>query len=153
MFNFSTGKERRTAAGEPVNAAVQTVANANAAGEEKNPAIAARMSEIEAQRQSLIQKNPDFDMKAEMQNQDFVNYVWGSNLSVEDAYYLVHREELLEQARLNGMQMALNRSNRVPENGTSKSRPAIAKKSPKDLSDKEVDAIIARVKNGETVTF
>lgn len=140
MFHFSTNKESQN-----TNPSPQT------AGE--NPAVTARMSEIEAQRQAFLQKNPSFDMKAEMQNKDFVNYVWGSNLSIEDAYYLVHREELLEQARLSGMEAALKRSNRVPENGTAKSRPAIAKKSPKDLSDKEVDAIIARAKNGETITF
>ncbi len=153
MFHIHPTKDRRDMSGNPTNGMSQTAANGSARNEEQNPAVAARMSEIEAQRQALLQKNPDFDMKAEMQNPDFVNYVWGSNLSVEDAYYLVHREELLEQARLEGMQMALKRSNRVPENGTLKSRPAIAKKSPKDLSDKEVDAIIARAKNGETITF
>lgn len=145
MFHIYPTKDRREMSGNP--------ANGSALNAEKNPAVAARLSEIETQRQAMLQKNPDFDMKAEMQNQNFINYVWGSNLSVEDAYYLVHREELLEQARLDGMQMALKRSNRVPENGTLKSRPAIAKKSPKDLSDKEVDAIIARAKNGETITF
>ena len=145
MFHIHPTKDRREMNGNP--------ANSSAVNGEKNPAVAARLSEIETQRQAMLQENPDFDMKAEMQNQDFINYVWGSNLSVEDAYYLVHREELLEQARLDGMQMALRRSNRVPENGTLKSRPAIAKKSPKDLSDKEVDAIIARAKNGETITF
>ena len=153
MFHIHPTKERRDVSGNPTNGMPETAANNGALKGTENPAVAARLSEIDAQRQALLQKNPDFDMKAEMENQDFINYVWGNNLSVEDAYYLVHREELLEQARLDGMQMALKRSNRVPENGTLKSRPAIAKKSPKDLSDKEVDAIIARAKNGETITF
>ena len=118
-----------------------------------NPAAMQRIAEIESQRLALMRKNPDFDMKAEMQNPAFVNYVWGNNLTVEDAYFLVHREELLEQARTEAMEALLARRARIPENGIAKSRPAIAKKNPKDLSDKEIDAIIERVRNGETISF
>ena len=32
-------------------------------------------------------------MRREMQNPKFCNYVWGNGLSIEDAYYLCHREE------------------------------------------------------------
>lgn len=147
MFHFTSTKEHQetpalTKPKVPVSAP-----------EQEDPAIEQRIADIEAQRLAFIRKNPDFDMKQEMENPNFINYVWGNNLSVEDAYFLVHREELLEQARQAGANALLARKARVPENGTTKSRPAIAKKNPKDLSDKEVDAIIQRAKNGETITF
>ena len=116
-------------------------------------AIESKIQEIEAQRRAFMSKNPDFDMRAEMQNPDFINYVWGMGLTVEDAYFLVHKEELLEQARMEAAEMLLERRNRIRENGADKNRPAIAKKNPKDLSDKEIDSIIERAKNGEKITF
>ena len=147
MFNF-TGTKGRQETPDLTQPKAQV-----SAPEQNNPAIEQRIADIEAQRLAFIRKNPDFDMKQEMENPAFVNYVWGNNLTVEDAYFLAHREELLEQARQEGAKAMLARKARVPENGTAKSRPAIAKKNPKDLSDKEVDAIIQRAKNGETITF
>lgn len=52
-----------------------------------------RTSEIDAQVKEFSEKNPNFDMRREMQNPKFCNYVWGNGLSIEDAYYLCHREE------------------------------------------------------------
>lgn len=169
MFNFTGTKGRQQLPTDPNGTLPQTGAKvsgnaqsmqmpspqAQVSGTEgrANPAIEARIAEIEAQRQAFTRKMPDFDMKSEMENPAFVNYVWGNNLSVEDAYFLVHRQELLEQARTEGMEALLARKARVPENGTAKNRPAIAKKNPKDLSDKEVDAIIERARNGEKITF
>ena len=112
-----------------------------------------RIDEIEAQRQAFARQNPNFDMRTEMENPAFVNYVWGNGLSVEDAYFLVHREELLEQAGLEAVQEMLERRNRISENGAAKNRPAIARKNPKDLSDKEVDDIIERARRGEKISF
>ena len=120
---------------------------------ETDMAIESKIQEIEAQRRAFMLKNPDFDMRAEMQNPDFINYVWGMGLTVEDAYFLVHKEELLEQARMEAAEMLLERRNRIRENGADKNRPAIAKKNPKDLSDKEIDSSIERAKNGEKITF
>ena len=172
MFNFTGTKGRQQLPTDPNGTLPQTGAKASTGGAnaqpaqvsspqvqasggavKTNPAIDARIAEIEAQRQAFARKNPDFDMKSEMEHPAFVNYVWGNNLSVEDAYFLVHRQELLEQARTEGMEVLLARKARVPENGTAKNRPAIAKKNPKDLSDKEVDAIIERARNGEKITF
>ncbi|MBE5039889.1 hypothetical protein [Ructibacterium gallinarum] len=112
-----------------------------------------RIDEIEAQRQAFARQNPNFDMRAEMENPAFVNYVWGNGLSIEDAYFLVHREELLEQAGMEAVQEMLERRNRISENGAAKNRPAIARKNPKDLSDKEVDDIIERARRGEKISF
>lgn len=112
-----------------------------------------RIEEIDAQRMAFAAKNPDFDMKTEMQNPAFVNYVWGNNLSVEDAYLLVHMEEIVDSARAEAIEEFRNAQNRIPENGASKNRPAMTSKNPKDLTDKEIDAIIERARNGEKITF
>ncbi len=174
MFNFTTSTKGRrqtlptdpasqALAGqgqEPVPARNQTAGSPPApaavppeqAGAQ-DPYVEQRIAEIEAQRQAFMRKNPDFDMKSEMQNPDFVNYVWGSGLTVEDAFFLVHRDELLEQARAEALEELTAHRDRIPENGAGKNRPAIAKKNPKDLSDKEIDAIITRARNGEKITF
>lgn len=147
MFNFTNTKGRQ-------DAPVQPQPQAAAMPQQADPAVEQRLTEIEAQRVAFSRKNPAFDMKQEMDNNPaFVNYVWWNNLTVEEAYFLTHREELLEEAHQEGIKSALSRKTRVVENGTSKSRPAIAKKNPKDLTDKEIDAIIQRAKNGETITF
>ncbi len=119
----------------------------------ENPYLNQRTREIEAQRIAFQQKNPDFDMKAELQNPAFVRYVFQNNLSVEEAFFLVHREEILETAKAEALEEFSARRSRIPENGATKNRPAIAKKNPKDLSDKEIDAIIERAKNGEKISF
>ncbi len=118
-----------------------------------NALVEKQIQEIEAQRIAFTRQNPDFDMKKEMQNPDFVNYVWGKGLTVEEAYFLVHRQELLEEARVDAMEELAARRDRMVENGAAKNRPAIAKKNPKDLTDKEIDAIIERARNGEKITF
>ncbi len=163
MFNFTSNTKARqqvqttnpTAAQEPVQGMMPEGMQSNSleSVQQTHPYIKQRMEEIEAQRIAFQQKAPDFDMKAELENPDFVNYVWGKGLTVEEAYFLVHREELLEQARMEAMEELASRRARIQENGAAKNRPAIAKKNPKDLSDKEIDAIIERAKNGEKITF
>ncbi|MBQ4145646.1 MAG: hypothetical protein IJD36_03355 [Clostridia bacterium] len=133
-------------------------ANSGANQVEENPNIVlnnadSRNEEIEAQRIAFQKENPDFDMAAELENPQFVNYIWANGLSVEDAFFLVHREELLEQARLDAMEELAQRQERIPENGAAKNRPAIAKKNPKDLTGKEIESIIERARKGEKITF
>lgn len=164
MFNFTSNTKNRQQTLPTDPAAAQTSkAPAAAAGTQNSqmqqstqsadPYVEQRIDEIESQRIAFQRQNPDFDMKAEMQNPDFVNYVWGKGLTVEEAYFLVHRRELLNQARSEAMEELMARRERIAENGAAKNRPAIAKKNPKDLSDKEIDAIIERVRKGEKITF
>ena len=118
-----------------------------------DPEIERMIDEIEAQRIEFSKKYPDFDMRAEMENPQFSNYVWANGLSVEDAFFLTHKEEIIEEQVNTAVAEMLSRRDRIAENGAAKNRPAIAKKNPKDLSDKEIDAIIERAKNGEKITF
>ncbi len=150
MFNFTnTNKPRQELSAAPAssqNLSGQDPASLEALAEQK-------VQEIEAQRIAFAKKNPDFDMKTEMENPAFKNYLWGNGLTVEEAYFLAHREDLLENARRDALSSLAERQGRMVENGAAKNRPAIAKKNPKDLTDKEIDAIIERVRNGEKITF
>ena len=147
MFNFTTAQNSRQKTEEPLKN------QKTAAAGEIDPKMEAMIDEIEKQRLAFSRKNPDFDMKKEMENPDFVRYVWEKGLTIEEAYFLVHREELLEQSARESEQAMAERSKRMVENGAGKNHPAIAKKNPKDLSDKEVDDIIERVRRGEKVSF
>lgn len=151
MFNFATGQKSR----QQSETEIPAKAYEEKAPEKKelDSRMEARIDEIEKQRLEFARKNPDFDMKKEMENPDFVKYVWGKGLTVEEAYFLVHREELLEQSRQETVNALSERRQRILENGAGKNRPAIAKKNPRDLSDKEVDEIIERVRRGEKVSF
>lgn len=154
MFNFTSNQKLRQQEGEAMpSRGTAKAGEAAPKTAEADPYVEQRIEEIEKQRLAFSRKNPGFDMKAEMQNPDFVNYVWGKGLTVEEAYFLVHREELLEKTRAEALEELSSRKERILENGAGKNRPAIAKKNPKDLSDKEVDAIIERVRNGEKITF
>lgn len=113
-----------------------------------------RADEIERQNIEFMRKCPTFDMKTEIQNPDFVKYIWGHGLSVEEAYFLVHREDIIDEEVRRATDKMLARRGRISENGAAKSSPAaVVKKNPKDMSDKEIDKIIERVKNGEKVSF
>ena len=154
MFNFNTSKKQS----EPnLNTLVNGGANADdykaegsSIGNQREAYINSKMQEIEKQRIEFMKKNPGFDMKAEMENPAFVEYVWGKGLTVEEAYFLAHKDEII------GAAMKKNRSavsNRIAENGAGKNSPASVKKNPKDMTDKEIDAIIERVSRGEKISF
>lgn len=172
MFNFNTNKRNA----EPsMNTAMRTngsgnmpsrqggqAANINAVPQngmqngmdfEQQAFIRARAEELENQRRDFMRKRPDFDLETEMQNPEFAKYVLAMGLSIEDAFYLVHKDEIIQEE----IQAALNRlaarRERISENGAGKNSPAVVKKNPKDMSDKEIDAIIERVRNGEKISF
>ena len=96
MFNFTnTNKNRQQelpAAPASSGANQQNLGSIEAMAEQK-------VQEIEAQRIAFAKKNPGFDMKTELENPAFKNYLWVNGLTVEEAYFLAHREELLENAR------------------------------------------------------
>lgn len=115
--------------------------------------ISRRNAEIDAQVQEFTRKNPMFDMRREIQNPQFCNYVWGNGLSIEDAYCLVHRNDSANGSNMNFNQNRMIEK-RIPENGTGRSGGSgMIKKNPKDLSDEEIDEIVQRVRNGEKISF
>ncbi len=161
MFSFSNKRQ------EDINPA--TMVNGNTSGASQPSAkmegantpqklnedeyIENRVAEIERQHQAFLQKKPDFDMKTELQNDTFVGYIWKNGLSVEDAYLLTHRDEVVEEAVADAIKRIQDRRNRISENGAGKNSPVSVKKNPKEMSDKEIDSIIERVRNGEKISF
>lgn len=114
-----------------------------------------RSAEIDHQVKEFSDKNPNFDMGKEMQNPEFCTYIWGNGLSVEDAYYLTHKDN-------NGIDNSQKKSNyysqlnhkRIAENGIGRQGGnGMVKKNPKDLSDEEIDDIVKRVRDGEKISF
>ena len=157
MFNFNTQKKQTA---PNMNAQVQGGNNPTAMPASESGVAATqedyvnnRVAEIEAQRREFMAKKPDFDMQAELQNPDFAKYLMKNGLSVEDAYFLAHRDEIIETAVKNAFSRFSARQNRITENGIGKNSAAVVKKNPKDMSDKEIDSIIERVNNGEKISF
>lgn len=165
MFNFNTNRRSAepsaNAAFAKGNGEGNSIPNKGngaqlpqgAANSEQEAYINSRIQEIEAQREEFMKKRPDFDMKTEMQNPDFAKYVWNMGLTVEEAFYLVHREDLIREGVYEAMNRLAARRERISENGAGKNSPASFKKNPKELTDSEVDEIIERVRNGEKISF
>lgn len=159
MLGFGTNKTALKQA--PVPAAArrqqQPAAPAEAAAQQTDPRMQAfidqRIDEVEAQVRAFRQKKPDFDLEQEMQNTAFADYLWNKGLSVEDAYLLAHKEEIFQQVRAEALQALRERQGRITENGAGKNSPVLAKKNPRDLTDAEIEDILARVQNGERISF
>ncbi len=141
MFNFNTTKRQPN-----LNSVVK-------GAEENDASVNTKALEIDSQRREFEKKNPEFNMKAEMENKDFVNYILKNGLSVEDAYFLTHRDEIIKGAAEQAVNRLNIRRDRIAENGAGKNSPASVRKNPKDMSDKEIDSIIERVRNGEKISF
>ena len=170
MFNFNTNRRSVEpsfggSAAAPAAAAqskkqvtaqtapTQAMTTAGTQMTEQDAYMNARIEEIEAQRIEFMRKNPEFDMQLEMENPKFAEYVLLMGLSVEDAYFLVHRDEIIDDAVNSALERIASRRSRIVENGAGKNSPAAVKKNPKDLSDSEIDDIIERVRSGEKVSF
>ena len=115
------------------------------------------------QADALRQKLPGFDMRKEMQDPNFVRLTSpGVGLSVEDAYYLLHREELQQNAVRSAAQqtrqeiantMRANRA-RPSENGVrASSAVEDIRSDPRKLSRADHREIKRRVLNGEKIAF
>lgn len=159
MFNFNTSARQKQldtdelAIGAKGGSAETERADLQQMQSDNDDYVNSRINELEAQRREFMAKKPDFDMKLEMQNPQFAAYVMKNRLSVEDAYFLVHRDEVIGDAVKEMMDRITQRRGRIVENGAGKNSPASVKKNPGDMSDKEIDAIIERVQNGEKVSF
>lgn len=157
MFNLnSIKKQNQPNMNSVVNGANSAASNYREEGTfddaQREAFINSKVQELEKQHLEFIKKNPEFDIKAEMENPVFKNYVLGAGLSIEDAYILTHKEEILGALEKKTSKRTAM-SDRIAENGAGKNSPASVKKNPKDMSDKEIDAIIERVNRGEKISF
>lgn len=67
--------------------------NAARREEELNAQARAIQTDWEGQAEALKKAVPDFDLRANMQNSEFADYVVNKRLSIADAYYLTRRAE------------------------------------------------------------
>ena len=103
---------------------------------------------------------PNFDLAKELENEDFRNDLINSGKSLQKVYESAHLEEILagaiqttanktREATINNIRA---RGMRPPENGTRRGSVKV-KKDVNELTDKDIDDIMRRVKKGEKVTF
>ena len=103
---------------------------------------------------------PSFDLKAEMQNQKFVDLL-RSNIDAKTAYEVVHKDEIIPAAMQFAVQTAESKfakkiaanGARPAENGTSSGSPAVVKSDVSQLTKAERQAYIRRAQQGETIRF
>ena len=103
---------------------------------------------------------PTFDLRAELQNPQFARLTSPSvNLSVEEAYWLCHRNELQPAAMAAGVQVATQRlsnaiqagQRRPSENGTARGAAVETKTDPTKLTRADREEIRRRVARGEKI--
>lgn len=121
----------------------------------------ARLAE---QGEELKKTFPNFDLRTELQNDTFKRLTSPSvGLSVADAYFAIHRNELTPQLMCYGMQRAQQQMGQTlqaqaarPAEGAMRNNGQAAadvKLNPKAMTRKEREAIKRRVQMGEKVSF
>lgn len=127
------------------------------AQKEKDAQNAKAWQEILQQAEALKETYPDFDIEAEMQNEDFGHMV-AVGIPVKNAYEVVHLQEL--QARAGSVvakKTAEKVANSVKANkrrtveGNTTSQAVVVKSDPSSWTDEERDAVYERVMNGEKI--
>ena len=101
---------------------------------------------------------PNFDLSAELENEKFRDKLVNSGDSLREVYEATHLQEIIAGAIQTTAQKAREavtndiraRGMRPPENGTRGGSVSV-KKDVNDLTDKDIERIIARVRAGELV--
>ena len=115
---------------------------------------------LEQQGEAMKKVFPKFDLRTELQNPAFVRMTSPSvGLSVEDAYYAVHRKELQEAAmQVTAQKVAQKISNdiqsgnrRPNENGTSGQAPSVTTFDYRNASREQREALKKRIRSGEKI--
>ncbi len=112
-----------------------------------------------AEADALKKLYPSFDLATELESEDFRNDLV-SGKSLQKVYEAAHLSEILQGAIQTaygkGQEVYANniraRGMRPAENGT-RTGTVNVKKSAKDLTDKDIDAILRRAKQGEIISF
>jgi hypothetical protein len=115
---------------------------------------------LEQQAEAMKKVFPNFDLRTELQNPAFVRMTSPNvGISVEDAYYACHRQELQTAA----MQVAAQKTaqkisndiqagNRRPsENGTTGQAPSVTTFDYRSASPEQRAALKARIRSGEKI--
>lgn len=115
---------------------------------------------LEQQAEAMKKVFPNFDLRTELQNPNFARMTSPNvGISVEDAYYAVHRKELQTAAmQVTAQKTAQSISNaiasgsrRPDENGTSGQAPSVTTFDYRSMSPEQRNALKARIRSGEKV--
>lgn len=120
----------------------------------------AKLNEWYAQGDKLKELYPSFDFKAEANNKQFTDLL-RSGISVQQAYELIHMDEIKENAaraaaQTAGMQMVAkiqSKAQRPSENGTSTRSAAIVKSDVHNLSRADRAEVVRRAMRGDKISF
>jgi hypothetical protein len=112
------------------------------------------------QAESTKQIYPSFDLRAEMQNQRFVDLL-RSNIDVRTAYEVIHKDDIIAGAmQFTAKKMEQNITNKIiangarpSENGNSSQSASVVKSDVSQLSKADRQEIIRRVQRGEKIKF
>jgi vacuolar-type H+-ATPase subunit I/STV1 len=112
------------------------------------------------QAESTKQIYPSFDLRAEMQNQRFVDLL-RSNIDVRTAYEVIHKDDIIAGAmQFTAKKMEQNITNKIiangarpSENGNSSQSASVVKSDVSQLSKADRQEIIRRVQRGEKIRF
>lgn len=121
-------------------------------------------AKLAGEAEQLKQTFPNFDLQTEMQNETFRRLTMpGSGVSVEDAYYTIHRRELGPQIMAYGMNRAREQMGQTlqaqrarPAEGAMRSQgqqAAEMKLNPANMSRQERDRIRNLIHRGKKVSF
>ena len=115
---------------------------------------------LEQQAEAMKKVFPNFDLRTELQNPAFARRTSPNvGISVEDAYYAVHRNELqtaaMQVTAQKTAQMISNSiasgSRRPNENGTSGQAPSVTTFDYRSMSPEQRNALKARIRSGEKI--
>ena len=113
------------------------------------------------QAEKLKETYPSFDLKAELENPDFIELMRSPLFNVQSAYEFIHRDELkAAAAKVVAQQMEQRFANKMAsnanfpaENGVASTSAAVASHDVRNMTKAERDAINRRVARGEHVTM
>ena len=103
---------------------------------------------------------PNFDLEEESENEDFTDLL-AAGVPIQRAYEVIHMNDLMQNTAQtvanavskNTIENVRARGVRPSENGVTEQPGVVRKSNVNDLTDKDLDNIIARVKMGEKIEF
>ena len=122
--------------------------------------IQKHFQKLEEQGEAMKKVFPNFDLRKELQNPAFVRMTSPNvGISVEDAYYAVHRKELqtaaMQVTAQKTAQMVSNAiqagSRRPAENGITGQAPSVTTFDYRSMSPEQRNALKARIRSGEKI--
>ena len=122
--------------------------------------IQQHFQKLQQQGEEMKKVFPDFDLRKELQNPAFVRMTSPNvGISVEDAYYAVHRKELQTAAMQVTAQMTAKKvsnaiqagTRRPAENGITGRSPSVTTFDYRSMSPEQRNALKARIRSGEKI--